>query len=118
MSCEILATIGADEVGGALILGGALLGGLAGFGQVRFSDLFTRMHFATKPATLGLLLVAVGAMFAIDQPGAVALLTLTIVLQFVTGPVSAHLVARAAHRHGDWAREDAVVDHLAETDEL
>ena len=87
--------------GSALILLGGVLGALAGIGQVRFHDLMTRMHVATKPATLGLLLVATGAMFHIDTRGAIPLLALTIVLQFVTGPVSAHLVGRAAHRQGD-----------------
>lgn len=107
-----------DVIGSVLILIGAALGALSGIGQVRFGDLFTRMHLATKPATLGLLLVASGAMFRIASPGAVPLLALTIVLQFVTGPVSAHLVGRAAHRHGDWERDAAVVDHLADVDEL
>ena len=105
-------------IGGVLILAGAALGALAGIAQVRFDDLFTRMHMATKPSTLGLLLVASGAMFRIESPGAVPLLALTILLQFITGPVSAHLVARAAHRHGDWDRGAAVVDHLADVDEL
>lgn len=107
-----------DLIGGALVLLGGALAALAGIGQVRFADLFTRMHMATKPATLGILLVAVGAMFRIDGAGAVTLLVLTIVLQFVTGPVSAHLVGRAAHRHGDWDRSSAVVDELADVDEL
>lgn len=106
------------SLGSALILAGAVLGALAGIGQVRFSDLFTRMHIATKPATLGLLLVGTGAMFKIDSAGAIPLLALIIVLQFVTAPVSAHLVGRAAHRHGDWERDAAVVDHLGEVDEL
>jgi multicomponent Na+:H+ antiporter subunit G len=105
-------------LGDGLVLAGAVLAALAGIGQVRFGDLFTRMHIATKPATLGILLVGTGAMFRIDVPGAISLLGLMIILQFVTGPVSAHLVGRAAHRHGDWDREAAVVDHLAETDQL
>jgi monovalent cation/proton antiporter MnhG/PhaG subunit len=71
-----------------------------------------------QACTLGILLVAVGAMFRIEGSGAVTLLLLIIILQFVTGPVSAHLVGRAAHRHGDWDREHAVVDELAEVDEL
>ena len=107
-----------DLVGGALVLLGAALTALAGIGQVRFSDLFTRMHIATKPPTLGLLLVAAGAMFRIEERGAITLLALTVILQFVTGPVSAHLVGRAAHRHGDWDRDGAVLDQLAEVDEL
>ncbi len=108
----------AETIGGVLILAGAVLCALAGIGQVRFGDLFTRMHIATKPATLGMLLVGTGAMFRIDIKGAISLLALMIVLQFVTGPVSAHLVGRAAHRHGDWDRDAAEVDHLAETDQL
>jgi multicomponent Na+:H+ antiporter subunit G len=107
-----------DIVGGGLILGGAAFAAIAGVGQVRFGDLFTRMHVATKPSTLGLLLVAVGAMFRISGPGAVSLLALTIVMQFLTAPVSAHLVGRAAHRHGDWDRAAAVHDDLSDVDEL
>lgn len=83
-------------LGAALILAGAGLIALAGIGQVRFADLFTRIHIATKPSTLGILLVATGAMLRIQEISAVTLLVLTIVLQFVTGPVSAHLVGRGA----------------------
>ncbi len=107
-----------EFIGSFLILVGAAFGALSGIGQVRFSDLMTRMHIATKPGTLGLLLVAVGAMFHINSPGAVTLLVLTIILQFVTAPVSAHLIGRAAHRHGDWERDNVVIDHLAEDDQL
>ncbi len=107
-----------DLVGGVLIVGGAAFAAIAGVGQVRFGDLFTRMHVATKPSTLGLLLVCVGAMFCISGWAANALLLLTIALQFLTAPVSAHLVGRAAHRHGDWDSDAAVHDDLAEVDEL
>jgi multicomponent Na+:H+ antiporter subunit G len=107
-----------DVLGSALVLLGCALAALSGIGQVRFSDLFTRMHMATKPATLGILLVAVGGMVRIGGAGATTLLVLIVLLQFVTGPVSAHLVGRAAHRHGDWERDRAVVDELAEVDEL
>lgn len=107
-----------DLIGGALIVGGAAFAAIAGVGQIRFGDLFTRMHVATKPSTFGLLLVCVGAMFRISGAGAVSLLALTIVMQFLTAPVSAHLVGRAAHRHGDWDRAAAVHDDLSEVDEL
>lgn len=107
-----------ETIGALLIVAGAALAAIAGVGQVRFSDLFTRMHVATKPSTLGLLLVAVGTMFELHGIGAVSLLALTIVMQFLTAPVSAHLVGRAAHRHGDWEREAAAHDDLSEVDEL
>lgn len=104
-----------DLVGEILVLVGAAFAALAGVGQVRFRDLFVRMHVATKPATLGLALVAVGAMFRIGWP-AVPPLALVVALQFLTAPVAAHLVGRAAHRRGLWERHEAVVDQLAEPD--
>lgn len=107
-----------EVVGGLLILAGGALAAVAGVGQVRFTDLFTRMHVATKPSTLGLLLVAVGTMAELRGLGAASLLVLIVVLQFLTAPVSAHLVGRAAHRHGDWERDAAVHDDLSEVDEL
>lgn len=105
-------------VGDALILAGAALAALAGVGQLRFADLFVRMHVATKPSTLGLLLVAIGAMIRVSERGAFALLALTIALQFLTAPVAAHLIGRAAHRRGEWEADRAAVDHLGEVDEL
>jgi multicomponent Na+:H+ antiporter subunit G len=107
-----------DVVGGVLILGGGALAAIAGIGQARFTDLFTRMHVATKPSTLGLLLVAVGAMCELHGVAPISLLVLIVVLQFLTAPVSAHLVGRAAHRHGDWERDAAAHDDLSEVDEL
>lgn len=105
-----------DVVGEILILSGAAFGAIAGIGQIRYRDLFARMHVATKPATLGLALVASGAMLRIDAPGAVPALVLVIALQFITVPVGAHLVGRAAHRRGDWDRERAVIDELSAAD--
>ncbi len=107
-----------DAIGSFLILAGASLAALAGFGQLRFKDLFVRMHVATKPPTLGLLMVAIGTMLRIDGQGAIAALLLIVALQFLTAPVSAHLVGRAAHRKGEWERDDVVIDDLAEVDEL
>jgi len=107
-----------DTVGAFLVLVGAAFAALAGLGQLRFRDLFVRMHVATKPSTLGLLLVAVGAMFRIDGRGVIPVLLLIVVLQFLTAPVAAHLIGRAAHRRGEWDRDDVIVDHLADEDEL
>ncbi len=103
-----------NGVGALLILVGAAFGALAGIGQVRFGDLFTRVHVATKPATLGLALVALGAMVRLGTVSAGALLGLSVLLQFLTAPVAAHLVGRAAHRRGDWARAEAVRDDLGD----
>lgn len=85
-------------VGWLSIVAGSLLALLAAVGLQRFDDVFARMHAATKPATLGLVLVLGGASLIVPGPGVLAKLFLVILLQFVTAPVAAHLVGRAAYR--------------------
>ncbi|MGQ2910147.1 MULTISPECIES: monovalent cation/H(+) antiporter subunit G [unclassified Aeromicrobium] len=89
-----------DIVSGALLLVGSALALIAAIGLVRFPDVLTRMHAATKPQTLGLLLVLAGLALRIRDPGALAIIGLVALFQLVTAPVSAHMVARAAFRTG------------------
>lgn len=89
-----------DTVAGVLVVAGSLLALLAGIGLHRFDDVFTRMHAATKPATLGLVFVLVGAALRASEEGAVMKLLLVAALQFVTAPSGAHMVGRAAYRAG------------------
>ena len=49
-----------DIVGAIFLLLGAMLCFAASVGLVRFPDVLTRMHAATKPQTLGLLFVVIG----------------------------------------------------------
>jgi len=93
--------------GGALAL-------TAGAGLQRFDNVFSRMHAATKPATLGLALIMVGAAFQVSNVGDVAKLMVVLVLQFVTAPVGAHLMGRAAYRNGGLLGPRTAVDELAD----
>lgn len=102
-----------EVVGSVLLVLGALLAFLAAVGLQRFDDVFARMHSATKPATLGLMLVLGGAALVIPSPGAVAKLVLVVFLQFITAPVAAHLVGRAAYRAGTELSPDTIVDEVA-----
>lgn len=99
-----------------LMLAGAALAVIAGAGLQRFDDVFARMHAATKPATLGLTLVLVGAALRMPDAGGVAKLLLVIVLQFITAPVGMHLVGRAAYRAGTELSAATAIDELAEAD--
>jgi len=102
-----------DVVAGALTLVGAALALVAGVGMVRFPDVFARMHAATKPATLGLLLIVIGALLRVDDPGSTVQLLLVMFVQFLTAPVGAHMVGRAAYRAGGLLAPDTVLDELA-----
>jgi multicomponent Na+:H+ antiporter subunit G len=100
-----------------LILIGALFAAIAGWGQVRYDrDVFIRMHFATKPATLGMALALLGAAILAPTLSTTSKLLLAIVLQFVTIPVAAHLVGRAAHQAGEAEGLGQVVDELEGAD--
>ncbi len=102
----------ADAITSFCIVVGAALALLAGVGLQRFPDVFARMHAATKPATLGLVLVLVGAALRMDRPGAIAKLLVVAGLQFVTAPVGAHMVARAAYRAGTELSDATVTGRL------
>lgn len=101
-----------DTVGAVLLLLGVALFVVAGVGLVRLPDVFSRMHAATKPATLGLLLVCVGAALVLDEGSDRAKLLLVALFQFVTAPVAAHMVGRAAYGAQVGALDDLVVDEL------
>lgn len=93
-----------------LLVSGAALTFIAAIGLFRFSDVFSRMHAATKPATLGLVLILSGTILALPRPQPVAKLVLVILLQFITAPVGAHLIGRAAFRKGADLVDGTVVD--------
>lgn len=102
-----------DVVPAALLLAGSALTLLAAVGLQRFDSVFARMHAATKATTLGVALVALGAMIRVESRADEITLLLAAGLQLVTTPVAAHLVARAAYRSGTELGERTRVDELA-----
>lgn len=96
------------------VLTGATLCLLAAVGLHKFPDVFSRMHAATKPATLGLVLVLGSAAATARDPGDIAKLLLVIALQFLTAPVGAHMVGRAAYRAGGQLGPSTGLDELAD----
>ncbi len=103
-----------DVIAAVLLLVGVALAVVGTIGLHRFPDVFARMHAATKPATLGLVLVLCGAALRVEDRGDAAKLLLVVALQFVTAPVGAHMVGRAAYRAGTELSPDTSVDELAE----
>lgn len=99
----------ADVVVGAFAIAGAALVLLAGIGVLRFGDLYSRMHAATKASTLSVLLIAVAGVIALEEGR--AKLVLAAVAIFITAPVASHVLGRAAYRaEGIEIRLDATDD--------
>lgn len=91
-----------------LILMGALLSLVAAAGLFRLPEVYGRMHAATKPAVLGLVLLLIGAAVELGDWSATARLVLAGTLQLVTAPVAMHVVGRAVGRVTDVRHEDAL----------
>ncbi len=102
-----------DVIAAVLLLVGVALAVVGTIGLHRFPDVFARMHAATKPATLGLVLVLCGTALRVEDRGDAAKLLLVVALQFVTAPVGAHMVGRAAYRAGTELSPETSVDELA-----
>lgn len=103
-----------DTIGALLLLLGAFLCFAASVGLIRFPDVLTRMHAATKPQTLGLVCVVTGVAFSLQNLQAIGMLVLVAVLQLLTAPVSAHMVGRTAYRTGQVRSDLLVEDDLAD----
>ncbi len=101
-----------DAIVSVLLVTGAALALVAALGLQRFPDVFARMHAATKPATLGLLLIAMAASLHLADPAAVGKLALAVILQFVTAPVAAHMIGRATYHAGGQLSPNTAVDEL------
>ena len=85
---------------------GGLFGLIGAIGLVRLPDFFSRLHAPTKATTLGLSSMLLASMLHFALSGTPGVRELLIVLfLFVSAPVSAHLLARAAS-HLDGVQEE------------
>lgn len=93
-----------------LLIGGSLFALVAAIGIIRLPDVYTRMHAAAKAGTVGsgLLLLATGV--GSEDPAIFIRALAGFVFFILTAPVSAHLLARAAHLAGVRLDDRSVCD--------
>jgi multicomponent Na+:H+ antiporter subunit G len=101
-----------DVLSAVLLLSGVAFAVVAGLGMLRLPDVFSRMHAATKPSTLGLALILSGAALRVENGGDAATLVLIGAFQFLTVPVGAHMIGRSSYQAGTGALDELVVDEL------
>ena len=87
-----------DAVTAVLLIVGALMSLGAAIGLLRFPDLMSRMHAATKPQVLGLFLVLAAIGLQMREWWVWPILAVAWIFQLLTVPVSAHMVGRAGYR--------------------
>ncbi|CNF97799.1 monovalent cation/proton antiporter subunit MnhG/PhaG [Mycobacterium tuberculosis] len=89
-----------DAVSAVLLLAGSGFSAAGALGMLRFPDLLTRLHAATKPQTIGLLLVVAGVAPQTGSVSDAVPLLLVAAFQLITAPVTAQTIGGAAYRAG------------------
>ncbi|MFH1213359.1 MAG: monovalent cation/H(+) antiporter subunit G [Candidatus Neomarinimicrobiota bacterium] len=107
-----------ETIGMVFILIGIMFDFLGVLGLVRLPDVYNRLQAATKCVTFGSagILLGVFVIQGFNNFGFKVLLG--IVFIFLTSPVAAHIIARAAHRSGVKLTKETVVDQYQEDREL
>ncbi|MGC5223706.1 monovalent cation/H(+) antiporter subunit G [Micromonospora sp. DT81.3] len=106
-----------DAAAMVLVLIGALLCLIAAIGLLRLRDVPTRLHAATKPQVLGLMLICTAIALSLRSWEVVAFLVPVVLIQLATAPLSAHMVGRQAYRNGTIDERALVADELRESRE-
>lgn len=103
-----------EIIAGLLLVGGAFWVLAAAIGIVRFPTDMARLHSASKPQIIGLFMLLTSVGLIIGDWGYVPGLMVVWVFQLLTVPISAHIVARTAHRTANRRFPDLVRDDLLE----
>lgn len=89
-----------EWIGALLILFSSVISILSAIGIIRFRDIYSRAHAATKTTTLAVLITLVGTFIYVwfGEGYLSVRLLLGILFVFITAPVSGHLILRASYR--------------------
>jgi multicomponent Na+:H+ antiporter subunit G len=101
-----------DIAESTLLLLGAGLVLLAAIGILRMPDLIIRMHATTKAATLGSALMVAAVAVHFGTVEVVTRAMAVIIFLFITAPVAAHMLARAAYFLGVPLWRHTIIDEL------
>lgn len=103
-----------DVLAAFLVLAGSTFALTAAIGVVRFPDTLSRMHSATKPQVLGLLLVLAGAAIRLRGHADVGMVILTGLFTIITAPVIANRVGQLAYREQSFRDDLLTRDEMAD----
>jgi multicomponent Na+:H+ antiporter subunit G len=89
-----------DLLAASLLVFGGLFMLLGAVGLVRMPDVFTRMQATTKAVTLGIACMLASVAIHFANLGVATRAVLVIALVFLTAPIAAHMIGKAAYRIG------------------
>jgi multicomponent Na+:H+ antiporter subunit G len=93
-----------------MLVSGAAFMTLAGLGIFRMPDLFTRMHASTKGASLGVALLLIASAIYFQDLAVATKALITVAFIFLTAPVAAHMLGRAAYAKNVKLWDQSIMD--------
>jgi multicomponent Na+:H+ antiporter subunit G len=101
-----------EQISAVLLVVGASFMLLAGLGVLRLPDLFMSLQAATKASTLGVACLLLGVAVHFQDLAVTVRAVLVIAFFFLTAPVGAHVIARAAYAVGVPLWKGTITDEL------
>lgn len=89
---------------------------ISAIGIIRLPDTFLRMSASSKASTLGFSLIIMGAIFFFGDYGITFRMLATILIIFITAPIAANLIGKAAYKSGSKLWHKSKTDELKDTD--
>ncbi len=102
---------------GVFVVMGALFALVASIGILRLPDFYTRIHAASKAGTVGSVLALIALAIVSVQTAEVLRAIAAIVFFFLTAPISAHLLGKAAYSAGYRMWSGSVMDEMEDDPE-
>jgi multicomponent Na+:H+ antiporter subunit G len=99
-------------IAGMFFLGGAFFIFVAALGVLKFPDVYSRMHAVSKASSLGMGLILVGTTIDLGTLDALVKCALISIFIFLTTPVAAHMLGRAAYLNGARTWDKTRLDEL------
>jgi len=97
---------------GILMISGSFFILVSSIGLVKMPDIFLRMSATTKAATLGTGLTLISAALFFGETGVISRALIIIVFLYLTAPIAAHMIGRAAYFDGVQLWEKTSIDEL------
>ncbi len=97
---------------GLFVVMGAGFALVAAIGILRLPDFYTRIHAASKAGTVGSVLALVALAIVSVETAEILRAIAAIVFFFLTAPISAHLLGKAAYSAGYHMWEGSVLDEM------
>lgn len=104
-----------ELISALFILAGSCLFLSAAVALIRFPDSFSRMHAASKVSSLGIGLILVGVVFHFRELKILVEAILVIAFIFLTTPVAAQMLTRAAYLRGADIWRGTKLDEMKES---